>query len=357
MTRTGLCLNQGIFILTISVAAFGCASQDLKGTEALPFHAGLTEESQIVKSMAQFCESGDVAMNQSEEIDPSKVMGLYDEFRASDVKELNTHPAAVSELVKASLISHKKPERLVELYKKARKAFSEKTTPLRLAELVKISVIFNEGLSKMSSDMDKIHVWKKWQDQSAPWILAKLHWVTNQPLQTLFDTYDNIALRQGKSGKEKEIALLTQTSVLFGKSANETVRLFDEVESMDKGWLKRDQNTALIRVAIMTNRSLKNAYNHFTEIGSKRRAMSYDEKMSLLEYTLFNHTNADTAIKLRDRLAQMEGLDQTDLHAKGMIHSLVIAETLQEATTGANVDECGGGHMRLMMALESTDYE
>lgn len=355
MTRTGLCLNQGILISAFSLFV-GCASQDLKGTEALPFHAGLTDESQILKSMARFCDSGDVALNSSEEIDPTRVMTLYDEFRASEISELSTHPEAVSELVKASLISHTSTEKLVEMYKNARKTFGESESPLRVAELVKISVVFEESLSKMKSDITKINAWKKWEKQDAVWILAKLHWVTDQPLANVFDMYDAIALRQGKAGKEKEIALLTQTSILFGKTANETVRLFDEVESMDKGWLKRDQNTALIRVAFMTNRSIKNTYNHFTEIGSKRKSMSYDEKMSLLEYTLFNHTNADTAIKLRDRLSKMEGLAQ-DKHTKGVLRSLVIAETLQEATTGADVDECSGGHARLMMALESADYE
>lgn len=351
-------LEYGILVFVLGAVSTlqGCTSSPKLASGGLQFTNGMTEEPQLSKSIARFCDSAYIAVNQSQEITPIDVMTRFEAIRGMRAKWSSDY--AVAELVKASLISNKKTELVYERYVELEKRLSDQLSGDYIAELTKVSIITESDASLVASTYNSIkNSGKKLAMKASPVELTKLSLFTERDAATIFATYDEFTARQGKIGGEKELIELTKSATLTGRSPNDLVKLFDQIEKIDQGWVSRAGTAELVKIAILTNYSPKTVYYRYAEIMGKKQKNGEDKTLELLKLSLIGKRSSVEVTKLYDRLLRMDPITETKEQAKPKTLSLITGELLQDSVFGNQVDECNGGYARLILSIDSYRYD
>lgn len=358
MEKTKNSLRYGILICVFGavLTLTGCTSSPKLASGGLQFTNGMTEEPQLSKAIARFCDSAYIAVNQSQEITPFDVMERYEKIRV--MRKNWSSDFAVAELVKASLISNKKTELVYERYKELEKKLGEELSGDSIAELTKVSIITESDAGLVASTYKTFkNPIKKWESKTSPVELTKLSLFTDRDAESIFATYDEFTTRQGKIGGEKELIELTKSAVLTGRSPNDLVQLFDQIEKLDQGWISRAGTAELVKIALLTNYSPKTVYYRYTEIMAKKQKNGEDKTLELLKLSLIGKKTSREVTKTYDRLLRMDTVTETKEQAKPKTLSLITGETLQDSVFGNQVDECNGGYARLILSIDSYRYD
>lgn len=352
MDKNNVPLRFGILASSITIAALflqGCTSSPKLASGGLQFTNGMTEEPQLSRAIARFCDSAYIAVNQSQEITPFDVLSRYEKIQSA--RKQWASPYVVAELTKASLISNKRTELVVERYEEIEKLLAKKANGDQIAELAKASIITDTDADVVASTFREFeNSNRKWQYRSSQVELTKLALFTDKSASTIFATYDEFKIRQGKIGGELELVELTKSAALTGRTPNDLVKMFDQIERLDRGWVSRAGTAELVKLSILTNSSPKTVYYRYTEIAAKKKGASADRTMELLRLSLLGKRSSSEVVKLYETLNQMEG-DQEPSKEKTL--SMVSGELLQDSVFGNHVDECNGGYARLLLSIDS----
>lgn len=351
-----------VFILGIVALLSACSSSPRLGSGGLEFTNGMTEEPQLSRSIARFCDSAYIAINQSQEITTYDVLERFEKIRK--MREKWSSPVAIAELTKASLISNKRTdlvyERFVELEKKLNDRYDGDT----IAELTKVSIVTDTDASDvvaaLNSFDDSDH---KWSSKISIVELTKLSLFAMRSATQVLATYDEFRTRQGRIGGEKELVELTKSAILTGRTPNDLVKIFDQIEKMDQGMVSRSGTAELVKLSILTNSSPQTVYYRYADIASKRGRSpaslkdDHDRALELLKLSLLGKRTPDQVVKLYDRLSGIDGVSTNRDQAKMIVLSLITGELLQDSVFGNHVDECNGGYARLILSIDSYRYE
>lgn len=333
----------------------GCASPSSAPTgEGLHFNHGMTEEAQLTHSIARFCDSAYIALNQSQEITPIDVLARFERIR--ELRKNWPSPFAIAELTKASLVSNLGAEVVVERFGELERELARKISGDAIAELAKVSVITHTEAGRVVSIFKGFQSdARKWKSAATAIELTKLALFADRDAEALFAVYDEFKLRQGAEGDEKELVELTKATVLTGRTPNDLVKIFDEIDRIDQGWVSRSDTAELVKIAILTNSPPKKVYYRYAEIAhSPKPRAGKSRAMELLKYSLLSKKSAAEVIRLYDRLGRLDGVnDSRNGSAKPMTLSLVTGELLQDSVSGNHVDECNGGYARLILSIDS----
>ena len=345
-----------VIALGMASAIQGCTSSQKLGSGGLQFTNGMTEEPQLSKAIARFCDSAYIAINQSQEITPIDVLTRYEKIRS--MRKTWSSDYTITELTKASLISNKKTEIVYERFAELEKKMGDQLSGEFIAELAKVSIITETDAEQVATTFKSFKSPEhSWTHKSSPVELTKLALFTDRGAQTIFATYDEFSLRQGKIGGEKELIELTKSATLTGRSPNDLVKLFDQIERLDQGWVSRAGTAELVKIAILTNYSPKTVYYRYTEIMSKKQKNNEDKTLELLKLSLIGKRSTAEVTKLYDRLLTLDTNQQTKEEAKPKTLSLISGELLQDSVVGNQVDECNGGYARLILSIDSYRYD
>lgn len=358
MEKTKNSLGYGIMIFVLGAVSTleGCTTSPKLASGGLQFTNGMTEEPQLSKAIARFCDSAYIAVNQSQEITPFDVMRRFEAIRV--MRKSWSSDYAVAELVKASLISNKGIEVVYERYIELEKKLGDQLSGEFIAELTKVSVITESDASLVASVYKSFKTpAKKWESKASPVELTKLSLFTERDVNSIYATLAEFSTRQGKIGGEKELIELTKSATLTGRSPNDLVKLFDQIETIDKGWVSRAGTAELVKIAILTNYSPKTVYYRYTEILAKKQKHGEDKALELLKLSLIGKRSSKEVTQLYDRFLGMDTVTQTKEQAKPKTLSLITGELLQDSVFGNQVDECNGGYARLILSIDSYRYD
>lgn len=337
-------------------AITGCSTSSK--SDALSFNQGLaTEESQMQRSIARFCDSAYVAVNQSQEITPVDVMDKYKGILA--LKKW-TSGSQVAELTKAALISTRSAADVVKRYDEIADRMPENITGDQIAELTKVSIITETEASTVAASFKSFNKVRKWNSLNHPVELTKVALFTEKETDFVMDVYDELLIRQGKTSTEKELTELTKVAVLTGRSPNEIVKVYDQIDSRSPGWAGRARLAELTKIALLTNSSAKTVYYRFTEINSKKKKAWVNPDSRVLELTklsLLGKRTAEDVMKTFAKLDALESGEETNSTKGALAFSLLSGEFLQDSTFGNNVDECSGAYARLILSIDASNGE
>ncbi len=345
-----------LFSLGVVTSLTSCTTSQKQASNGLQFTNGMTEEPQLSKAIARFCDSAYIAINQSQEITPFDVMDRYEKIRS--MRNNWSSDFAVAELVKASLISNKRTDLVYERYVELENKLGDKLSGDSIAELTKVSIITESDAGTVASVYRSFeNPKKKWESKTSPVELTKLALFTERDAQSIYTTYDEFKTRQGKIGGEKEIIELTKSATLTGRTPNDLVKLFDQIEKIDQGWVTRAGTAELVKIAILTNYSPKTVYFRYTELLQKKQKHGEDKALELLKLSLIGKKSSAEVTQTYDRLLKMETNATSKESAKPKTFSMVTGELLQDSVFGNQVDECNGGYARLILSIDSYRYD
>lgn len=372
MEKTKLPLKSGIqfFILGTTALLQACTTSPRLASGGLEFTNGMTDEPQLSRAIARFCDSAYIAVNQSQEITTYDVLNRFEKIRS--MREKWSSPIAIAELTKASLISNKKTDIVYERFVELEKKLSDDYDMVTIAELAKASIVTETEASDVVSMLRSYDdSSRKWELKTSAVELTKLSlFAMRNPVQVMA-TYDEFATRQGRIGGEKELVELTKSAILTGRTPNDLVKIFDQIEKMDRGMVSRSGAAELVKLSILTNSSPKTVYYRYADIASRsQRSLNYaggrtlasvkkehDRSLELLKLSLLGKRTPDEVVKLYDRFHGLEDVSSNREQSKMIVMSLITGELLQDSVFGNHVDECNGGYARLILSIDSYRYE
>jgi hypothetical protein len=322
----------------------------------------MTEEPQLSRAIARFCDSAYIAINQSQEITSDDVLTRYEKIRG--MRKTWSSPSAIAELTKASLISNKRTEIVYARFVELEKKLGDRYDGDKIAELAKVSILTDTESSDVVTALRSFEQSsRKWELKNSPVELAKLSIFAMRSTEEVYAAYDEFRTRQGRIGGEKELVELTKTAIITGRKPNDLVKIFDQIEKMDQGWVSRSGTAELVKLSILTNYSPKTVYYRYAEIASKKgRAPAsmkkeHDRSLELLKLSLLGKRTTDEVVKLYDRFLRLDGVSEHRDEAKMITLSMITGELLQDSVFGNHVDECNGGYARLLLSIDSYRHE
>lgn len=342
----------GVLIVGLSVGVSGCSTG--RSGDGLKFSENVTQDPQLSRVMARFCDSAYIAVNQSEELTPLDVMERY---RAIQAKRTDwKSPIQIAELTKASLISGKGPREVADVFDSLQDKLEGKISPVQIADLAKIAIVTDHSASDLASAFKTIAGNREWKDISAAVELAKMSVFTDRTAAEMLAIFDEFQLRNGMAvGKDRQFAELAKISALTGRTPNDVIRLYDSVDQLNHGYFDAAGLSELTKIAALTNSTAKKAYYRYTEIvGKKSHWQDRAQVWELTKLSMLGSRTASDVVKKYDVLSAIERSEGgAKADAGSLTYSLITGETLQDSVNGNNVDECGGGYARLVLSVDA----
>jgi len=348
-------LNKNFIVLSViatSALTAGC-STGYKEVN-LSFEQGMSsDESQIQKSIARFCDSAYIAVNQTQEITPLDVMDRYKNLQS--MKSEWSSPMLVAELTKAALISYKTVEEVVARFDDFSSRFGTDLNEDQIAELTKASIITDTPVAVVASRYKEFKKVQDWKFKVHAVEMTKVALFSDRTVEDVMLVFEEFKARQGKSGQEKELTELTKVAVLTGRSPNEIVKVYDQIDKRGNEKEDRSRVAELTKVAILTHSSAKTVFFRFNEIHSKNK--NHHDRNSAMELTklsLLGKRTADDVLKTYNRLARLDNASKRSKeNSTAMTYNMLSGELLQDAVYGENIDECSGAYARLLLSVDS----
>ena len=305
---------------------------------------GMSEDSQSEKVLSTFCDASYIAIQTTQEISPSEVSDRFSDIKAGREKWKN--PAALNDLVQASIISNANPQRTIEVFEKMVDQFPSSFPEEMASELTKAALVNSKSPSDVAGRFKEIRGLRKWGSLVAIAELTKASIFGQKSAEFVQRIYDDFARRQGKDAKEMELVELTKAAILSGRTPHEILRAFDQIETRNQGFVNRIRVAELTRIAMMTGASPKMVFYRFAELSMKKgEAYSTAKLLELTKYSLLSRKTANELIEIMDRASRG--------NEKNLAFSLFSGEILQDSTFGASVDECNGAHARLFLTVDT----
>jgi hypothetical protein len=321
---------------------------------SLSFDQGLSnDEPQLQKTIARFCDSAYIAVNQTQEITPLDVMDRYKSLQS--MKSEWSSPMLVAELTKAALISYKSVEEVVERFDDLSNRFNTELNEDQIAELTKASIITETPVSAVATRYKEFKKIQEWKFKVHAVEMTKVALFSDRSVSDVMQVFEEFKIRQGKNSQEKELTELTKVAVLTGRAPNEIVKIYDQIDKRGNEKEDRSQVAELTKVALLTNSSAKTVYFRFSEIHSKNKKPGDRYRvMELTKLSLLGKRTADDVLKTYNKLARLDDASQkSKANSTAMTFNMLSGELLQDSVYGENVDECSGAFARLLLSVDS----
>jgi len=338
--------------LALSSLTVGCSTGYKEAS--LSFDQGLsTDEPQLQKTIARFCDSAYIAVNQTQEITPLDVMDRYKSLQA--MKSEWSSPMLVAELTKAALISYKTVEEVVERFDDLSERFHTDLNEDQIAELTKASIITDTPVSVVAGRYKEFKKIQDWKFKVHAVEMTKVALFSDRSAEQVMAVFEDFKNRQGKNSMEREITELTKVAVLTGRSPNEIVKVYDQIDKRGNEREDRSRVAELTKIALLTNSSAKTVYFRFAEIHSKNKNRGDRNRvMELTKLSLLGKRTADDVLRTYNKLARLDDAQKkSSANSAAMTFNMLSGELLQDSVYGENVDECSGAYARLLLSVDS----
>lgn len=313
-----------------------------KDEKTLKVSSLLVEEQQSEKALSQFCDATYIALQSTQEVTGLEVIERYDAIKSLRTSWKNN--ASINELTQASIISSMSADNVANLFEEMLAKFPSSFPEEVVAELTKTAIVSKKSPTEVSSIFKEVKSIRKWGSIVAITEMTKAAIFGQKKVtevQTRFNEFESI---QGKAAKEMELVELTKATLLSGKTTHEIVKAFDQIWTRNQGFVNRIRVAELTRIAVMTGASPKMVFYRFAEITMKKgESYSTPKILELTKYSLLSRKSANELIEIFDRTTK----------SQNMSFSLFSGEILQDSTFGNQVDECNGGHARLMLSVDT----